>query len=384
MKRHTFQFLIFLSVIVLISCQREEARLRVGEVAPDFSLPNIHGQRLNLKTLLKEETIVLNFFATWCPSCRKELPQLEEISQGYGSKGVKIIGIDIGESRERVLDFARRYGIDYPILLDQRGEVARTYGIYGVPSKVLVDKEGKIRFLGYDLKRMEKVLKTISSNPNPSFQVDSYALSRKRMVEKDLKGRDIADPEVLRVMGKVPRHLFVKPDLKDVAYADHPLPIGEGQTISQPYIVALMTQILKVKPGEKILEIGTGSGYQAAILAELGTQVYTIEIKKNLAREAASTLKRLGYKGIKVRCGDGYFGWQEGAPFDAIIVTCALNHIPPPLTMQLKEGGRLLLPLGSTTYYQTLTLITKIKGELEVRHLTGVVFVPMTGEAQKR
>jgi len=208
--------------------------------------------------------------------------------------------------------------------------------------------------------------------------------SRKRMVEHDLKGRDITDAQVLEIMGRVPRHLFVDKSLQSKAYADHPLPIGEGQTISQPYIVALMTQILRVKPGEKVLEIGAGSGYQAAVLAELTDQVYTIEIRASLSQIAAQRLKQLGYEKVKVKYGDGYFGWEEYAPFDAIIVTCAANHIPPPLIKQLKENGRLIIPLGSTTYFQTLTLLTKKNGQTDVQHLLVVSFVPMTGEAQQR
>ncbi|MCJ7493138.1 MAG: protein-L-isoaspartate(D-aspartate) O-methyltransferase [Deltaproteobacteria bacterium] len=204
------------------------------------------------------------------------------------------------------------------------------------------------------------------------------------MVEHDLKGRDITDAKVLEIMGRVPRHLFVDKSLQSKAYADHPLPIGEGQTISQPYIVALMTQILQVKPGEKVLEIGAGSGYQAAVLAELTDQVYTIEIRASLSQMAAQRLKQLGYEKVKVKYGDGYFGWEEYAPFDAIIVTCAANHIPPPLIKQLKENGRLIIPLGSTTYFQTLTLLTKKNGQTDVQHLLGVSFVPMTGDAQKR
>ena len=204
------------------------------------------------------------------------------------------------------------------------------------------------------------------------------------MVEKDLKGRDIADPQVLEILGRVPRHLFVEKSLQRQAYADHPLPIGEGQTISQPYIVALMTQILRIKPGEKVLEIGTGSGYQAAVLAELTDQVFSIEIREKLTQTASKTLKELGYNQVRLKSGDGYFGWEEFAPFDAIIVTCAANHIPPSLIKQLKEGGRLILPLGSTTYFQTLTLITKKGGQTDVQHLMGVAFVPMTGEAQKK
>jgi len=208
--------------------------------------------------------------------------------------------------------------------------------------------------------------------------------ARRRMVERDLQGRDIRDPKVLEIMGRIPRHLFVEPSLRGKAYADYPLPIGEGQTISQPYIVALMTQILQVQPGERVLEIGTGSGYQAAVLAGLGAQVYTIEIRETLATQAALRLKEMGYGRVQVRYGDGYVGWEEAAPFDAIIVTCAANHIPPPLIKQLKEGGRLVIPLGSTTYFQTLTLLTKKEGKSEIQHLLGVAFVPMTGEAQKK
>ena len=216
-------------------------------------------------------------------------------------------------------------------------------------------------------------------------QDDPFAKARSRMVEQDLKGRDITEPTVLKVMGKVQRHLFVDKSQQKSAYNDHPLPIAEGQTISQPYIVALMTQVLKIKHGEKVLEIGTGSGYQAAVLAEITDKVYTIEIRKGLAEEAAARLKNLGYKDVKVKNADGYFGWEEHAPFDAIIVTAAANHIPPLLIKQLKDGGRLVIPLGSTTYYQTLTLVTKIKGDdLRVEHITGVAFVPMTGEVQKR
>jgi protein-L-isoaspartate(D-aspartate) O-methyltransferase len=217
-----------------------------------------------------------------------------------------------------------------------------------------------------------------------SSEDPSLVEARRRMVERDLKGRDIKDPKVLEIMGRVPRHLFVEPSLKSKAYADHPLPIGEGQTISQPYIVALMTQILQVQPGERVLEIGTGSGYQAAVLAELTDQVYTMEIRETLTREAAQRLKEQGYGKVRVKYGDGYFGWEEAAPFDAIVVTCAANHIPPPLIKQLKEGARLIIPLGSTTYFQTLTLLTKKMGKSDIQHLLGVAFVPMTGEAQKK
>ncbi len=225
---------------------------------------------------------------------------------------------------------------------------------------------------------------TLLPSPSPSSEDPIFVEARKRMVERDLKGRDITDPKVLEIMGRVPRQLFVDPSLKSQAYADHPLPIGEGQTISQPYIVALMTQILQIKPGERVLEIGTGSGYQAAVLAELTDQVYTIEIQESLAKQAARRLKELGYDKVQVKYGDGYLGWEEFAPFDAIIVTAAADHIPPALIKQLKEGGRLVLPLGSTTYFQTLTLLTKKNGQIETQNLLGVAFVPLTGGAQKK
>ncbi|MFP4081798.1 MAG: protein-L-isoaspartate(D-aspartate) O-methyltransferase [Candidatus Aminicenantes bacterium] len=213
---------------------------------------------------------------------------------------------------------------------------------------------------------------------------DVYAGLRRRMVRRQLKARDIRDKRVLEAMGEVRRHLFVSPAYRRQAYEDHPLPIDEGQTISQPYIVALMTQHLQLKKGEKVLEIGTGSGYQAAVLAELTDKVYSIEIRENLARKAALRLKELGYQQVQVKWADGYFGWEEHAPFDAIIVTCAANHVPPPLLKQLKEGGRLIIPLGSTLYFQTLTLITKTNGKPDVEHILGVRFVPMIGEAQEK
>lgn len=214
---------------------------------------------------------------------------------------------------------------------------------------------------------------------------DPYGAMRQRMVDDDLRGRGIRDARVLKVMGEVPRHLFVDKRQRDQAYADHPLPIGEGQTISQPYVVALMTEALKPKPSDRVLEIGTGSGYQAAVLAGVVKEVYTIEIRKALADSAAERLKELGYRNVTVKYADGYFGWPEHAPFDAIIVTASANHIPPPLIKQLKEGGKLIIPLGSTVFYQTLTLVAKKKGgELSVEQLGPVAFVPMTGEAQKK
>jgi protein-L-isoaspartate(D-aspartate) O-methyltransferase len=213
---------------------------------------------------------------------------------------------------------------------------------------------------------------------------DPFSAQRQKMVRQDIKGRGVRDQAVLSAMHTVPRQLFVDASYRDQAYADHPLPIGEGQTISQPYVVALMTEAVGLRPGDRVLEIGTGSGYQAAVLAEIVKQVYTIEIRENLADRARRTLDTLGYRNVTVKAADGYFGWEEHAPFDAIMITASANHIPPPLIRQLKEGGRLILPLGSTVYFQTLTLVTKRKGDLDVQQLGGVTFVPMVGEVQKK
>lgn len=207
---------------------------------------------------------------------------------------------------------------------------------------------------------------------------------RKKMVEECVLGRGIRDDLVLRAMEKVPRHLFVDEALRERAYGDHALPIGDKQTISQPYIIALTTQALALQGGEKVLEIGTGSGYQAAVLAELKARVFTIEINARLAEKAAQTLQGLNYRDIQVKAGDGFFGWPEEAPFDGIIVTCASPRIPPPLIEQLKEGGRLIIPLGDTRPFQVLTLATKTGGKLRKKEISGVRFVPMTGEAQKK
>jgi len=204
---------------------------------------------------------------------------------------------------------------------------------------------------------------------------------RQRMVEEQLQARDITDPEVLEAMATVPRHEFMPESQRPLAYTDQPLPIGHGQTISQPYIVALMTQSLDLQPGEKVLEIGTGSGYQAAVLAEITDRVYTIEILEPLARQARQTLGDLGYENVEVKTGDGYRGWPEHAPFDAIIVTAAPDHIPPPLKEQLAIGGRMVIPVGS--YYQELMLLRKGEdGNLTREGVIPVRFVPMTGEAE--
>ncbi|MBI5639824.1 MAG: protein-L-isoaspartate(D-aspartate) O-methyltransferase [Nitrospirae bacterium] len=219
---------------------------------------------------------------------------------------------------------------------------------------------------------------------SPASASDDLASKRRKMIASDIQGRGIRDMRVIDAMAKIPRHLFVEKGYASRAYGDNPLPIAEGQTISQPYVVALMTEALRLKPGDRVLEIGTGSGYQAAVLAEIVSEVYTIEIRQRLAEKAGKLLKELGYKNIRGKSGDGYFGWEEFGPFDAIIVTASANHIPPPLIRQLREGGRLVIPLGSTLFFQTLTLATKKKGELDIEQLGGVAFVPMTGEVQKR
>jgi protein-L-isoaspartate(D-aspartate) O-methyltransferase len=216
-------------------------------------------------------------------------------------------------------------------------------------------------------------------------QADPFSAERNWMVENDLIARDISDPAVLKAMGKVRRHLFVDKSLWKEAHADYPLPIGDGQTISQPYIVALMTQSLKLRKEDKVLEVGTGSGYQAAVLAEIVQQVYSVEIVKTLAEKAQRLLPSLGYRNVKIKTGDGYRGWEEFAPFDAIIITCAVSHIPTPLVHQLRDGGRIVLPLGdSGLFSQRLVLGTKKGGKFDLQHITGVRFVPMVGESQKK
>ncbi len=211
-----------------------------------------------------------------------------------------------------------------------------------------------------------------------------YIKPRAEMVATQLRGRDITDPRVLEAMTSIPRHLFVPPGLRERAYEDYPLPIAEGQTISQPYIVALMTQCLELKSRETVLEIGTGSGYQAAVLSRLSSRVFSIEIQANLATQAADLLRRLGYANVEVRAGDGFFGWPEHAPFDAIIVTAAAGRLPEPLFEQLAEGGRLVIPIGEQDSPQILTRIRKVKGKKVVEELLDVRFVPMTGETLKK
>jgi protein-L-isoaspartate(D-aspartate) O-methyltransferase len=212
--------------------------------------------------------------------------------------------------------------------------------------------------------------------------VSDFAAERQQMAQQQLKARGINDGRVLAAMAKVPREEFVPPESRGASYADGPLPIGYGQTISQPYIVAFMTEELRLKPSDRVLEIGTGSGYQTAILAELVAEVYTIEIVEPLAKNAEATLQRLGYKNVHAKAGDGYKGWPEGAPFDAIIVTCAPDRVPQPLTDQLKDGGRMIIPVGER-FAQQLYLLEKKTGHLKESAVLPVRFVPMTREAVK-
>ncbi len=216
-----------------------------------------------------------------------------------------------------------------------------------------------------------------------SVQAVDWVSKRTQMIDMHLTPRGIWNPAVLKAMKQVPRHEFVPQHIRKLAYADRPLPIGEGQTISQPYVVAWMSQLLELEKGMKVLEIGTGSGYQAAVLAVMGVKTYSMEIRPNLAREVKIRLKKLGYK-VEVRQGDGYYGWNEHAPFDRVIITAAANHVPRPLLDQLKPGGKLILPLGNVRYSQNMTLIEKDSlGKMRTSQHGQVRFVPMVGAAQE-
>ena len=214
-------------------------------------------------------------------------------------------------------------------------------------------------------------------NGTPS---EDWAEARERMVREQIAGRDVRDPRVLAALARVPRHELVPDEMREHAYEDRPLPIGRGQTISQPYVVAYMTEQLHLRGDERVLEIGTGSGYQAAVLAELAREVYSIEIVEELGARARADLARLGYSNVHVRVGDGYRGWPEQAPFDAIIVTAAPGHVPQPLIDQLAVGGRLVLPVGGLD--QELLRIERDATGLRREHLIGVRFVPMRGEVE--
>lgn len=213
-------------------------------------------------------------------------------------------------------------------------------------------------------------------------QTDNYSMLRNQMVDKQLISRGITNKQVLDAMRKVARHLFVPSDLVRYAYEDRPLPIGYGQTISQPYIVAFMTEELNLKRNSRVLEIGTGSGYQAAILGEICDSVFSIEIVPELAEKAAGLLKVLGYRNVKVKAGDGYSGWEEHAPYDAIIVTCAPTHVPSPLIRQLAEGGRMIIPVGERNI-QELVLMIRKNGKLVKESVLPVRFVPMVDERKE-
>ncbi|MCL6260259.1 protein-L-isoaspartate(D-aspartate) O-methyltransferase [Aquiflexum sp. TKW24L] len=209
-------------------------------------------------------------------------------------------------------------------------------------------------------------------------QTDPYKVRREQMVKNQIEARGIANRDILEAMRKVPRHLLVPEDQREYAYEDRPLPIGDGQTISQPYIVAYMTDLIAPKKYMKVLEIGTGSGYQAAVLAEMVEEVYTIEIVENLGKRAKKDLDNLGYTNINCRIGDGYQGWKENSPFDAIIVTAAAEKVPQPLIEQLKEGGKMVIPVGPQGKVQDLLLLEKSKGQIKTTNLGPVRFVPFT------
>jgi len=226
------------------------------------------------------------------------------------------------------------------------------------------------------------MLAATACGQKPTAPPFDFAAQRQQMVRQQLMPRDIKDARVLAAMSKVPREEFIPADSRSVSYEDGPLPIGYDQTISQPYIVAFMTEKLQLKPNNRVLEVGTGSGYQAAVLAELVADVYTIEIVEPLAKNADATLQRLGYKNVHVKVGDGYGGWPEHAPFDAIIVTCAPNHVPQQLTDQLKDDGRMIIPVGER-FAQQLYLLDKKDGRLRESAVLPVRFVPMAGEGVK-
>jgi protein-L-isoaspartate(D-aspartate) O-methyltransferase len=211
---------------------------------------------------------------------------------------------------------------------------------------------------------------------------DAHATARARMVTQQLEARGISDAATLAAMRNVPRHEFVPEARRGQAYADGPLPIGFGQTISQPYIVAYMTELLRLEPGMRVLEIGTGSGYQAAVLGEILEDVCTIEIVRELAIWGEDNLRRAGYEHVRVKQADGYFGWEEFAPFDAIVVTAAADHVPPPLVAQLRDGGRMVIPVGSPFHTQMLMLVTRDGDDIRTENLIPVRFVPFTRAAE--
>ncbi len=219
----------------------------------------------------------------------------------------------------------------------------------------------------------------VGALPELSREEKRWSEQRHRMVERDLRARGIKEARLLNAMKNIPRHLFVPEKKRSSAYDDRPLPIGENQTISQPYVVALMTELLELEQNNTVLEIGTGSGYQTAVLAQLASEVYSIEIVPRLSERSQKILAQLGYGNVRLKVGDGYFGWEEKAPFDAILVTAAARKIPKPLWLQLREGGRLVMPLGEPGRTQRLVRVRKVNGKPRAEDVTGVAFVPLTG-----
>ena len=248
----------------------------------------------------------------------------------------------------------------------------------------MVNRE-KIFLLLWSLPVLFLSLFSMTVVPAEFKEDEKYTERRNRLVKRTIENRGIRDPEVLRAMYTVPRHEFVSEDLREYAYEDRPLPIGLAQTISQPFIVAYMTELLEVDDDSKVLEIGTGSGYQAAILAEIVDAVYTIEIFQELGEQAKARFDLLEYKNIESTIGDGYYGWKDAAPFDGIIVTCAADHIPPPLIQQLKPGGKMVIPVGGVFQVQMLMLVMKDEeGKITVKNMLPVRFVPLLGEHEKK
>ncbi|MDA2913225.1 protein-L-isoaspartate(D-aspartate) O-methyltransferase [Acidobacteriia bacterium AH_259_A11_L15] len=254
-----------------------------------------------------------------------------------------------------------------------------------------VSKPRRRKILGLQPLRAAALLAIIALLAGTALsQQENWARQRRQLVERTIAHpRDLRDPvrapRVLNAMRRVPRHEFVPPSLRYQAYEDHPVPIGHGQTISQPYMVAKMTELLELKPGDRVLEVGTGSGYQAAVLAELVREVYTIEIIEPLGLAARLRLERLGYENVEVRVGDGYYGWPDQGPFDAIIVTAWSTHVPPPLVAQLKPGGRMVIPVGNYAFQQNLIVVRKGDSPRDLRmdSVMPVVFVPLLGEHPK-
>ncbi|MGD8368827.1 MAG: protein-L-isoaspartate(D-aspartate) O-methyltransferase [Desulfobacterales bacterium] len=239
-------------------------------------------------------------------------------------------------------------------------------------------------FLGIALLTAAMVAGAVPAGADEDQDTEVFRRAREAMVARQIMARGITDPAVLSAMTQVRRHLFVPEPQRSSAYEDHPLPIGEGQTISQPYIVALMTELLKPKPTDRVLEIGTGSGYQAAVLSRIVREVYTIEIVEALFDQATRRLADLGFRNVRTRFGDGYQGWPGAAPFDGILITAAVDHPPPALLQQLKDGGRLILPQGDPRGFQTLVVVTRTGKTTHTRKVIDVRFVPMTGEALEK